>query len=195
MGTSSRNSEVVHAGIYYPQGSRKARHCVRGAAQLLRLCAERGVAHRICGKLIVATSEDQHEALAGVAEHARGNGVELQHLSAAVARALEALAVVAMSALLALARAAGPWPAAPRARSLSAGRRREDALGLGRLEEGRSSHRAQRAAPPKTAAASKARHSLCEMKRLFKQQKLRPASVVQLIKELGECCGRGKQGK
>eukprot|EP00747_Dinoflagellata_sp_TGD_P129215 gnl/TRDRNA2_/TRDRNA2_174650_c0_seq1.p1 gnl/TRDRNA2_/TRDRNA2_174650_c0~~gnl/TRDRNA2_/TRDRNA2_174650_c0_seq1.p1 ORF type:complete len:422 (-),score=74.00 gnl/TRDRNA2_/TRDRNA2_174650_c0_seq1:57-1322(-) len=88
-GTSSRNSEVVHAGIYYPAGSRKARHCVRGGAALLALCEEHGVAHRRCGKLIVATSEAQRADLAKVAAHAEGNGVRLLPLSAADARYME----------------------------------------------------------------------------------------------------------
>mmetsp|Transcript_14640 Transcript_14640/g.31671 ORF Transcript_14640/g.31671 Transcript_14640/m.31671 type:complete len:403 (+) Transcript_14640:142-1350(+) len=82
-GTSSRNSEVVHAGIYYPQNSLKAIHCVRGAESLLAYCRERGVAHRQCGKLIVATHVDQHAQLAAVKSHAYQNGVDLRPLTPA----------------------------------------------------------------------------------------------------------------
>ncbi|MFO1037330.1 MAG: NAD(P)/FAD-dependent oxidoreductase [Geminicoccaceae bacterium] len=57
--TSSRNSEVIHAGIYYPKGSRKARYCIAGKEFLYRYCEERGIAHERCGKLIVATTPEQ----------------------------------------------------------------------------------------------------------------------------------------
>ena len=63
-GTSSRNSEVVHAGLYYPTGSLKARACVAGREALYDYCATRGVEVRRCGKLLVATSEDQRATLA-----------------------------------------------------------------------------------------------------------------------------------
>ena len=88
-GTSSRNSEVVHAGIYYPQGSRKAQLCVEGKALLYQYCEERGIAYRRSGKLIVATSEAQRGKLDDIAKHAAANGVDdLVLLSRVEARAL-----------------------------------------------------------------------------------------------------------
>src|SRR5438105_6170759 len=60
-GISSRNSEVVHAGMYYPTGSLRAIHCARGRRLLYAYCAEHGVPHRKCCKLIVATSSAVHE--------------------------------------------------------------------------------------------------------------------------------------
>ncbi|MDA8261097.1 MAG: NAD(P)/FAD-dependent oxidoreductase [Betaproteobacteria bacterium] len=89
-GISARNSEVIHAGIYYPTGSLKAGLCVAGRRMLYDYCAERGIGHRRCGKLIVATGEDQHGQLAAIAAKARANGVEdLQFLARNEARALE----------------------------------------------------------------------------------------------------------
>ncbi|MFT3815952.1 MAG: NAD(P)/FAD-dependent oxidoreductase [Acidovorax sp.] len=89
-GTSSRNSEVIHAGIYYPVGSLKARLCVRGKELLYAYCTERGVPHRRCGKLIVAASEAQREALQAIQRKAQANGVhDLQWLERDAARALE----------------------------------------------------------------------------------------------------------
>ncbi len=81
-GTSSRNSEVIHAGIYYPAGSLKARLCVRGKHLLYAYCAERGIPHKRLGKLIVATSAEQAAQLEGIAQRARANGVDdLQFIS------------------------------------------------------------------------------------------------------------------
>ena len=89
-GTSSRNSEVIHAGIYYTPGSLKARLCVQGKNLLYAYCAERGVDHKRCGKLLVATSASQISQLAGIIDRARANGVDdLVLLSRDEARALE----------------------------------------------------------------------------------------------------------
>ncbi|MDX8436161.1 MULTISPECIES: NAD(P)/FAD-dependent oxidoreductase [Mesorhizobium] len=88
--TSSRNSEVIHAGIYYPRGSLKARYCVDGRELLYRYCAERSIPHRRCGKLIVATDEAQEPVLASIRANAAACGVDdLRFLSAAEAQTLE----------------------------------------------------------------------------------------------------------
>ncbi len=88
--TSARNSEVVHAGLYYPPGSLKARLCVAGRTALYRFCADFGVPHRKLGKLVVATDEAERPALAAIAARARACGVDdLGELSGAAARAME----------------------------------------------------------------------------------------------------------
>ena len=90
QGVSARSSEVVHAGLYYPPGSRKAVLCRRGADMLYRYCAERGVEARRLGKLVVATDPDQEKKLEAIARNARATGVEdLVHMSGSEARALE----------------------------------------------------------------------------------------------------------
>lgn len=89
-GISSRNSEVIHAGLYHPAGSLKARLCVRGKALLYAYCAARGVAHGRCGKLVVATRAADLPRLARIAEQGAANGVDdLRLLDHAQALALE----------------------------------------------------------------------------------------------------------
>lgn len=88
--TSSRNSEVIHAGIYYPAGSLMARMCVSGKRMLYEYCREHGVPHRNCGKLIVATTAKETEKLQSIRAHAEANGVlDMETLSGEAARALE----------------------------------------------------------------------------------------------------------
>ena len=89
-GNSSRNSEVIHAGIYYPAGSLKARLCVQGKTMLYDYCRARGIGHRRCGKLIVATSAAEVPQLAGIIARAAANGVnDLVLLTREQARAIE----------------------------------------------------------------------------------------------------------
>jgi L-2-hydroxyglutarate oxidase LhgO len=88
-GTSARNSEVIHAGIYYPKGSLKARLCVAGREALYAYCADRAVPHRRTGKLIVAAEAGEVPRLEAVRAAAAGNGVALERLDGAQARALE----------------------------------------------------------------------------------------------------------
>ncbi|MEA2877331.1 MAG: hypothetical protein QOF14_2527 [Hyphomicrobiales bacterium] len=89
-GVSSRNSEVIHAGMYYPTGSLRAKHCVRGRRMLYEFCASHGVPHKKVGKLIVATDEKQTAKIEGIARQGEINGVEgLEFLGGNAARAME----------------------------------------------------------------------------------------------------------
>src|SRR5687767_9452287 len=73
--TSARNSEVIHAGLYYPPGSLKAQLCVEGRDALYAYCAAHGIPHRQCGKLLVASGPVQERKLQSIRERARRNGV------------------------------------------------------------------------------------------------------------------------
>ncbi len=90
-GVSSRNSEVIHGGIYYPTGSLRARHSTRGRRMLYEFCATHGVAHNKCGKLIVATDSAELAKVENLLAQGRKNGVEgLEMIGGNAARALEA---------------------------------------------------------------------------------------------------------
>ncbi|RYX97002.1 MAG: NAD(P)/FAD-dependent oxidoreductase [Comamonadaceae bacterium] len=89
QGVSSRNSEVIHAGLYYPPGSLKAALCVRGNALLYEYCSSRGIAHRRSGKLVVATSAADITRLQALQVNATTNGVPASLLDSAQAKALE----------------------------------------------------------------------------------------------------------
>jgi L-2-hydroxyglutarate oxidase LhgO len=89
-GVSSRNSEVIHAGLYYPTGSKRAYHCPRGRRMLYDFCASHGVPHRKCGKLVVATNDAEAVRLEAIIKQATINGVEgVEMIEGAAARRLE----------------------------------------------------------------------------------------------------------
>ncbi len=89
-GTSSRNSEVIHAGLYYPTGSKRAYHCVRSRRMLYEYCASHGVPHRKCGKLVVATNDHEVGRIEAVLKQARLNEVEgVDLIDGAAAKRLE----------------------------------------------------------------------------------------------------------
>jgi len=87
--TSSRNSEVIHAGMYYPTGSLKARLCVRGKPMLYELCERLSIPHRRVGKLIVATAPDEVDEIERIFTLGQANGVELSRLTQEACRQLE----------------------------------------------------------------------------------------------------------
>lgn len=90
METSSRNSEVIHGGLYYPQGSLKAELCVEGRDLLYEFCDRFQIAHRRCGKLIVATGPGQQDKLDALAAQAIANGVlDIRRLGRDEARSME----------------------------------------------------------------------------------------------------------
>ncbi len=89
-GVSARSSEVIHGGMYYPSGSARARHCVEGAEKLYNFCANHGVPHRACGKLIVAGDDAEADTIAAIRQQGEANGVRgLELLDAAAAKRLE----------------------------------------------------------------------------------------------------------
>jgi L-2-hydroxyglutarate oxidase LhgO len=89
-GISSRNSEVIHAGMYYPAGSRRARNCPRGRRMLYEYCPARGIPHRKCGKLIVATRDAECAKLEELLKQGQRNGVEgLELIGAEAAKRME----------------------------------------------------------------------------------------------------------
>ncbi|MFZ3360611.1 MAG: NAD(P)/FAD-dependent oxidoreductase [Xanthobacteraceae bacterium] len=90
-GVSSRNSEVIHGGLYYPTGTLRAVHCVRGRRMLYEFCASHGVAHRKCGKLVVATNDAELAKVETILAQAQTNGVEsTEMIGGNAARAMEA---------------------------------------------------------------------------------------------------------
>jgi len=88
-GTSSRNSEVIHAGLYYATGSLKARLCVAGNRMMVDYCRARGIPHNVVGKLIVATDESEIQTLRTLLDKGRANNVTLHWLDGAQAREME----------------------------------------------------------------------------------------------------------
>ncbi|GAA1548640.1 L-2-hydroxyglutarate oxidase [Streptomyces albidochromogenes] len=80
---TGRNSGVIHSGIYYRPGSLKARYAVRGAAEMVKFCAEHGIAHEVTGKLIVATEREELPRLHALVQRGRENGIPVRELGAA----------------------------------------------------------------------------------------------------------------
>ncbi|MGW0536886.1 L-2-hydroxyglutarate oxidase [Streptomyces sp. NPDC003032] len=80
---TGRNSGVIHSGIYYRPGSLKARYAVRGAAEMIKFCAEYGIPHEVTGKLIVATERAELPRLHGLVQRGRENGIPVRELGPA----------------------------------------------------------------------------------------------------------------
>lgn len=98
-GTSTRNSGVIHAGLYYPAGSLKATLCVEGRDRLYAFCAEHDIPHRRCGKLVVAHNEDEIDALEQLKARALGNGVDVEMVDQRFIREREPHVTGAVAAL------------------------------------------------------------------------------------------------
>lgn len=98
-GASTRNSGVIHAGLYYPPGSLKATLCVEGRDRLYAFCAAHGIPHERCGKLVVAASDDEHPALDRIYERATANGVRVEMVDQAFIRQREPHVLAARAAL------------------------------------------------------------------------------------------------
>lgn len=79
---SGRNSGVIHAGVYYPPGSDKARLCAAGRASMIDYCRERGIAHEVCGKVVVAVDEHERPRLAELERRCTANGVAATRIDA-----------------------------------------------------------------------------------------------------------------
>ena len=118
---TGRNSGVIHAGLYYAPGSLKAELATRGGARMIEFCANYGVAHDRCGKLVVATSNDEVPRLTALAERARANGVTITDLTAEEAHEYEPhVAAIAAFHVAATGRADFAGVAAALARQVSA---------------------------------------------------------------------------
>ena len=86
---SGRNSGVIHAGVYYAPGSDKARLCAAGRASMVEYCRERGIAHEVCGKVVVAVDEDERERLVELERRCQINGVKVETIGPERLRELE----------------------------------------------------------------------------------------------------------
>lgn len=86
---SGRNSGVVHAGVYYPPGSEKARLCTAGRISMVEYCREHGIAHEVCGKVVVAVDEAERTRLAELERRCHANGVRVEMIGAAALREIE----------------------------------------------------------------------------------------------------------